>query len=144
MNYLMKIIVIASLFVLNVIKPVCAIKCFQCTSLNPGCAELTMNDTDSEYFKECADNYLGMEPFCRKTVQTIIDADMTRIHRECGWIIHKTRDPNCYINDDEFKLERSCQCFEDGCNKSSQTVSNYLLILIVSTFYYLSIKFIRL
>ncbi|XP_017782666.1 PREDICTED: uncharacterized protein LOC108567003 [Nicrophorus vespilloides] len=109
-----------------------AIKCFQCSSRDEGCDNLLSNDTQSVYLKECE----GKDFFCRKTVQTIVDSNMfTIINRECGWSLNrKLRTNSCYQNDDEFKHEKSCQCFEEGCNHSSipnpsTTLFTSLLIL---------------
>ncbi|RZC27655.1 hypothetical protein BDFB_000091, partial [Asbolus verrucosus] len=92
------------------------IRCFQCSSYtDPDCADVRPNDTNSRFLQKCEPRY-DQKMFCRKTIQTVIDADFTRITRSCAWYIHKTNSSNCLVSDTDFKLETSCQCFTDACN----------------------------
>lgn len=54
-----------------------------------------------------------------------------RVRRTCGWEIYKDKnEPLCYESDTDFKVERSCQCFEDGCNAGYQQSVHFGLIAI--------------
>lgn len=55
--------------------------------------------------------------------------DEIRTIRSCGWIQYHLP---CYKADNDDHLETSCQCFEDGCNGSSQVhVFSVVALLIV-------------
>jgi len=110
-----------------------AIKCFQCSSSNnPGCADLMSNDTSSPYYQNCT---AIKTRFCRKTVHTILDSNrLVRITRDCGWETFKGDVDNCYENDDDFKYEKSCQCFTDGCNSATTMQISALALLFSSMF----------
>lgn len=117
-------------FVLNFVK-VNGIKCFQCNSVeHPGCEDLTTEDLNSPYLKECVENHSNSTPFCRKTKYIILDKEgFLRISRECGWILHRDNTTRCYDVDTDFKYEISCQCFQDACNKSITTPPPFYLII---------------
>lgn len=53
--------------------------------------------------------------FCRPLV--LIPEHEKRTTRSCGWVQYQRP---CYKADNDGHLEISCQCFEDGCNSSSQ------------------------
>lgn len=100
------------------ISEVQGLKCFQCNSVSdPGCLELTNDDTNSTYLKECPAEHDKKRPFCRRTKYTILDSNsLVRMSRECGWTVHRDNHTRCYDVDTDFKYEVNCQCFTDACN----------------------------
>ncbi|CAH2005058.1 unnamed protein product [Acanthoscelides obtectus] len=108
-----------------------AIKCFQCNSGEvPECMDLSSNDTDSPFYKECQGNYEGNKPFCRKIFSTILYAETAKVVRTCGWIkeVNETID-FCKKADTDFITQMSCLCFSDGCNSSYHITPSSLLIV---------------
>ncbi|KAK4873651.1 hypothetical protein RN001_013011 [Aquatica leii] len=100
--------IVLVVFVLNFVK-VNGIKCFQCNSVeHPGCEDLTTEDLNSPYLKDCVENHSNSTPFCRKTKYIILDKEgFLRISRECGWILHRDNTTRCYDVDTDFKYEIS-------------------------------------
>ncbi|XP_019868734.2 uncharacterized protein LOC109597484 [Aethina tumida] len=110
-----------------------AIKCFQCNSaVDPGCADLKKEDTNSTYYKECSGDY----KFCRKIHSSILGDDdkLVRIHRQCGWILTKN-DSNCKTSDTDFILKKNCVCWSDGCNSSNRIQVDFTVVLLIIAVY---------
>ncbi|KAG4066766.1 hypothetical protein HA402_012833 [Bradysia odoriphaga] len=116
-NFVLFSIVLSSMLI-----AVTAISCYQCNSAqNPECNDLGSYrpHLTAGFFKECTEylKYNNSVPFCRKTVIEVLLPDkVLRTTRSCGWIKHRRP---CYKADNEGHLETSCQCFESGCNGSS-------------------------
>ncbi|KAK5641940.1 hypothetical protein RI129_010487 [Pyrocoelia pectoralis] len=110
-----------------------ALKCFQCKTVdNPDCFDVTEEDVNSPYLKECEGLPGGAQPFCRKNRYSLFDYDGSlRVSRECGWRLYIDNTSRCYDADTDFKYETSCQCFTDGCNAGSTPLINFYNVLIV-------------
>lgn len=111
--------------------------------MDPICASLKVNDTDSAFYGPCAqDKSTNNTMFCRKTTQVVLQAkkeSMTRVIRTCGWIPYKSKTNHCLRTDNDFKLVTSCQCFADGCNLGVEIVpSRASLIVILSCIFLIS------
>ncbi|CAH1116033.1 unnamed protein product [Phaedon cochleariae] len=131
-NYIVGIYVFLSLLTVGL-----CINCFQCNSAeDPACANLTVNDTTSRYYKPCDGNYDGKTPFCRKYVTSVIRLeDSTRIDRSCGWILdnHEKMD-TCKKGDGDFLKKTVCICSKEGCNTSARSGSYLFLTIFNSIF----------
>ncbi|GJQ72065.1 hypothetical protein Trydic_g3164 [Trypoxylus dichotomus] len=109
-----------------------AINCFQCDYSKPGCDILTRADTRSPYYLPC--KIANGTAFCRKTIQTVLSEDnFTIITRGCGWLTTKPNSSRCFKYDTQHKFDRSCQCYEDGCNSSFLPRPGYLVLTITIT-----------
>ncbi|XP_022905998.1 uncharacterized protein [Onthophagus taurus] len=132
-----------SLVFLATFVSVKAIKCFQCNSHDVGCSSLTEKDEDSEYLKDCEPNH-DAPPFCRKTIQTILDTNkIVVITRGCGWKTKSANNTRCYKNDTQFKLDVTCQCFKDGCNSATSLSVFNKSMTFLSIFVAIVVKLVR-
>lgn len=103
--------------------------CYQCNSLiEPSCATLTKNSTDSIYYQPCRQPLTSQyKPFCRKMYQKILVRDgVISITRSCSY--EKSPKP-CYTYEDKDHEEVVCQCFTDGCNGASSSTLKFLAIV---------------
>ncbi|KAJ8944447.1 hypothetical protein NQ318_002144 [Aromia moschata] len=105
-----------------------AINCFQCnTAEDRECDSVTVNDTDSKFYKNCTGDYEGKVPFCRKVSTRVLSVENSeRVLRSCGWILSSEakRDDDCKKGDTDFILRWSCMCFSDACNAAKTVHSS--------------------
>ncbi|XP_056643232.1 uncharacterized protein LOC130449440 [Diorhabda sublineata] len=114
-----------------------SIHCFQCNSAeNPECSDLTVNNTESIFYRPCKKNETADESFfCRKYATTVLGVkdqkDSVRIFRSCGWINTKniTKD-TCSKDESDFIEKITCTCFSDGCNSSTRIYPSEFLFFI--------------
>ncbi|KAB0792891.1 hypothetical protein PPYR_12511 [Photinus pyralis] len=109
-----------------------ALKCFQCNTYeNPACLDVTAEDVNSPLLKECEQIPGGPEPFCRKNRYSLFSYDgSVRVQRGCGWMVFRENVSLCYDADTDFKDERNCQCFTDGCNVASTPLAVFYHVLV--------------
>ncbi|XP_033607521.1 uncharacterized protein LOC117282348 [Cryptotermes secundus] len=120
------------------------IMCFQCNSArDPGCEDISGNNTSSSYYKPCVQTIGQTKPFfCRTIKQTIkVGGNLVRVVRSCGWEKHSRR--QCYDYEDENHREWVCQCFEDGCNSKAPhvmetSITAYVTCLLLLAFLHMS------
>ncbi|XP_037024887.1 uncharacterized protein LOC119066482 [Bradysia coprophila] len=114
-----------------------SIKCYQCSSMtDEGCDSLATFSPHltAAYFKECEelDKYNGSKPFCRKNeLEVKYPEKIKRTVRSCGWLKSPATPLSCTSRDYDGHIEVKCQCFEDGCNGSSQMEMFSLITLAV-------------
>ncbi|GLV34674.1 uncharacterized protein CBL_09154 [Carabus blaptoides fortunei] len=116
-------------------KIVDAIQCYQCTSVNDTrCLDLKHDNSTLDLYRECNGDYHGKQPFCRKTVQTIIDeVRIVRVHRSCGWEEDEINTKPCYKYENDFHLEVICVCLTDGCNAAPPSLTPMALLVAAAT-----------
>ncbi|XP_018561831.1 uncharacterized protein LOC108903963 [Anoplophora glabripennis] len=131
LNYVVHSAIFLSLFSLGL-----TIECFQCNSVeHPGCEDLKVNDTKSQYYKKCDGDYQKQEPFCRKVETEIMNVeDSARIYRSCGWIRtgNFTMKDFCRKADTDFIKKRQCQCYSNACNVSDRITPSSASVIILA------------
>ncbi|XP_077290888.1 uncharacterized protein LOC143914509 [Arctopsyche grandis] len=126
-------VILAVLLSIFLTPSVDGILCFQCNSVNNSQCVNLEHYAKGRFIvpQPCQVIENENEPFCRKTVLTILDKTKqidTRVIRSCGYIKYKRE---CYKTDNDGHQEKVCQCFDDSCN-SSPSLHSYIVLTIVS------------